>query len=279
MPTKELDPSTSVAALLGAKVRRLREAARLTQQELGDRVFVSHTRIAKVELATDPPGWKLTEQLDEALNAGGALTELWPHIKNNPYPDFSQKFMGLQAQATAIHEFSQVVPGLLQTERYARAMLKSGQVYGDWDLERMVAARLDRQALLDGEDAPWTWVVLDEAALYRQVGQLDVMAEQLEQLILAGEGDRLCVRVCPRNKVDPAAMSGSMSILTLRDGSRVVYLEGIKSGSLSEDPDDVVRHSVVYDRLQANALSPDASVALIRKVMEEHYPCAPNDRT
>jgi transcriptional regulator with XRE-family HTH domain len=279
LPTKELDPDASVAALLGAKVRRLREAAKLTQQQLGDRVFVSHTRIAKVELATDPPGWKLTEQLDEALNAGGALTELWPHLRHSPYPDFSQRFMALQARATTIHEFSQVVPGLLQTERYARAMLKSGQVYGDWDLEEMVTARLDRQTLLDGDDSPWTWVILDEAALYRTVGTSAVMAEQLEHLISSGQQDRLCVRVCPRNKVDPAAMSGAITILTMRDGSRMVYLEGIKSGSLSEDPDDVVRHGVVYDRLQANALSPDASVALIRKVMEEHYPCAPNART
>lgn len=227
-------------------------------------MFVSHTRIAKIELATEPPGWKLAEQLDEALNVSGALTELWPHLSKSPYPDFSQKFMGLQAKATAIQEFSQVVPGLLQTERYARAMLKSGQVYGDWDLEESVMARLDRQALLDGEASPWTWIILDEAVLYRQVGSPAVMAEQMEHLIRSGERDRVCVRVCPRNKVDPAAMSGSMTILTLREGSRAVYLEGIKSGSLTEDPGDVTRHGAVYDRLQANALSPEASVVLIR---------------
>ncbi|MFG2192478.1 Scr1 family TA system antitoxin-like transcriptional regulator [Streptomyces sp. NPDC048639] len=279
MPSKELDPSVSVAHLLGAKVRRLRETAALTQRELGDRVFVSHTRIAKIELATDPPGAKLTDQLDEALNAGGALIELWPHMTHSPYPDFSRRFMELQGNATVIHEWTQVVPGLFQTERYARAMLRAGQVYGDWDLEESVAARLDRQAILGADSPPWIWTILDEAALYRAVGNHEVMAEQLDHLIHVGRSERVTVRICPRDRVDPAAMSGSMTLLTLQDGTRVVYLEGIKSGALSEEPDDVARHSVVYDRLGANALSPAASTDLIRTVMKEHYACAPNSRT
>ncbi|EST38563.1 hypothetical protein N566_06770 [Streptomycetaceae bacterium MP113-05] len=274
MPAKKLDPSASVAALLGTKVRRLREAAGLTQQELGDRVFVSHTRIAKVELATDPPGRRLTEQLDEALNAGSALNELWPHLSHSPYPDFSQRFMALQASASTIHEFCQVVPGLLQTEAYARAMLRAGQVYGDWDLEESVAARVDRQAILDRDDAPWLWTILDEAALYRTVGKRTTMREQLAHLVKMAERDRICLRICPRGRVDPAAMSGSMTTLTGRDGSRSVYLEGIRSGALSEDAEDVLRHTVVFDRLTANALDPGKSAELISKVMEETYSCA-----
>lgn len=273
MPAKKLDPAASVAALLGTKVRRLREAAGLTQQELGDRVFVSHTRIAKVELASDPPGRRLTEQLDEALNAQGTLVELWPHLAHSPYPDFSQRFMELQASASSIHEFTQVVPGLLQTEAYARAMLKAGQVYGNWDLEESVTARIDRQTILDREDAPWLWTILDEAALYRTVGGRATMREQLAHLVSVSEREKICLRVCPRERVDPAAMSGSMTTLTGREGSRAVYLEGIRSGALSEDAEDVLRHTVVFDRLTANALDPNQSVELISKVMEETYPC------
>ncbi|QKW06710.1 helix-turn-helix transcriptional regulator [Streptomyces sp. NA04227] len=268
----------SVAHLLGAKVRKLREAAGLTQKDLGDCVHVSHTRIAKIELATDPPGQTLTADLDEGLNGGGSLVELWPHIAQSPYPNFSQKYIELQAKASVIHQFTQEVPGLLQTPRYATAQLKAGQVYGDWDLEATVAARLDRQVILARETPPWMWVILDEAALYRQVGGPDVMSEQLEHLCKLSAEDRMTIRVCPRKKVDPAAMSGSMTILTMPDGTRVAYLEGINSGSLSDTPDDVTRHAVVYDRLQANALTPEASLALISKVVEEEYSCPPSDR-
>ncbi len=101
------------------------------------------------------------------------------------------------------------------------------------------------------------------------------MREQLAHLLKTAEHERVCLRVCPRNQVDPAAMSGSMTLLTAPDGSRAVYLEGIRSGALSEDPNDVVRHTVVYDRLTANALSPDASAALISTMMEGTYSCAP----
>ena len=271
--TKQLDPTKSVAALFGAKVRQLRMEAGLSQLELGERVFVSHTRIAKIELATDPPGFRLAQQLDEALNAGGVLTELWPHIFQSPYPDFSQRFMELQARAVAIHQFSQVVPGLLQTPEYARGMLKAGQLYGDWDLDKSVEARLAQQDILTKEDPPWVWVVLDEAALYRNVGGREVMACQLNRLLEVNKQERVCVRICPRDQVDPAVMSGSMITLTARDDTRVVYLEGIKSGVLIENPDDVVRHCLVYDRLQTQVLSPDASEELIRDVVEEHYSC------
>lgn len=268
--TKQLDPTKSVAALFGAKVRQLRMEAGLSQLELGERVFVSHTRIAKIELATDPPSFRLAQQLDEALNAGGVLTELWPHIFS-PYPDFSQRFIELQAQAVVIHEFSQVVPGLLQTPGYARAILTAGQVFGDRDLEKVITTRLARQQVFERESPPWYWVILDEAALYRSVGGSEVMREQLEYLTTVTERDRVSVRVCPRDKVHPAVMNGSMSLLTLADGTRYAYREGIKSGQLSENPDEVIAHSVLYDLLQARALLPEASAALINDVIQEHY--------
>jgi transcriptional regulator with XRE-family HTH domain len=275
MPTKELDPRVSIAALFGAKVRRLRELAGLTQRELGERVYVSHTRIAKIELATVPPGRRLTEQLDEALNSGGELIELWPHLAHSPYPNFSQRFMTLQAAATAIHQFCQVVPGLLQTEAYARDMLKAGLFFKNGDLEEMVAARIGRQTRLDGDEAPWVWAILDETALYRTVGGPETMRGQLAHLLKMGERERVCIRVCPRDQVDPNAMTGNLSLLTSPDGSRSVYLEGIRSGSLTDEPDDVLNYQVVYDRLTAKALLPDASADLIREVMEGTYSCTP----
>lgn len=272
---KDLDPSSSVAALLGTKVRRLRMARDLTQQQLGGKVFVSNTRIAQIELATDPPGWKLTEALDTVLSAEGALTELWPLIGLGPYEDWAAKFLELQATATVIHEFSQVVPGLAQTEGYARALLTEGQIFNEGNLETKIAARLVRQDILDGPTPPWFWMILDEAVLRRAIGGHRLMADQLSWLLELSQRPRVHVQVLPLSKPVAAAAGGSLSLLTLSQGHQIAYTEGIHSGRIVEDPEDVARYAVVYDRLQANALPPDESVALIRAAMEEHYSCAP----
>lgn len=272
---KDLDPSSSVAALLGTKVRKLRIAAGLTQQQLGDKVFVSNTRIAQIELATDPPGWKLTEALDAVLEADGALIELWPLIGLGPYEDWAAKFLELQATAAAIHEFSQTVPGLAQTEGYARALLAEGQIFNEGNLETKVAARLRRQHILDGLTPPWFWMILDEAVLRRAIGGPRVMADQLSWLLELGQRPRVHIQVLPLRKPVAAAVGGSLSLLTLPEGHQIAYTEGIHSGRIMEDPRDVARYAVVYDRLQANALPPEESAALVREVMEEHYSCAP----
>jgi transcriptional regulator with XRE-family HTH domain len=257
------------------KVRKLRIAAGLTQQQLGDQVFVSNTRIAQIELATDPPGWKLTESLDNVLGAEGALTELWPLIGLGPYEDWAAKFLELQGVATAVHEFSQTVPGLAQTEGYARALLSDGQIFNEGDLETKVAARLKRQHVLDGPTPPWFWMILDEAVLRRTIGGPQVLADQLSWLLELGRRPRVHIQVLPLRKPVAAAVGGSLSLLMLPEGHQIAYTEGIHSGRIVEDPHDVARYAVVYDRLQANALPPEESAALIRDVMEEHYSCAP----
>ncbi|MEV6010158.1 helix-turn-helix transcriptional regulator [Streptomyces sp. NPDC051976] len=279
MPMKELDPAESVAALFGAKVRKLRERAGLTQQDLGERVYVSHTRIAKVELASEPAGWKLAQLLDESLNASGELVELWPHLTSDPYPDYVKRLMAMQVEAVAFHCYSPLIPGLLQTEGYVRALLDAGQVFGDWDVEELAEKRLSRQAQLEGDDPLWFWAVIDEAALYRGVGGPTVMREQLRHLMEIGKRKRVCVQICPMGRLDPAVLTGGMVFLMLPDGTQVVYLEGNSSGVLLDDPSEVVRHRIVYDRLQSEALSQEASVDLIRKVLEEHHQCAPPELT
>lgn len=279
MPMKELDPAESVAALFGAKVRKLRERAGLTQQDLGERVYVSHTRIAKVELASEPAGWKLAQLLDESLNASGELVELWPHLTPNPYPEYVKRYMAMQSEAVALHCYYPLVPGLLQTEGYVRALLAAGKAHSDWDLEEQIDKRLTRQALLDGDSPLWFWAVIDEAALYRGVGGAAVMRGQLQHLIEMGERERVCIQICPMSKVDPAVLSGGLAFLALPDGTQVAYLEGIKSGMLIDDPAEVVHRRIVYDRMQAQALSQEATADLIRKVLEEHHQCAPPELT
>lgn len=275
---KELDPTTSIAALYGNKVRKLRLRAGWTQRELGEKVFVTHSRIAKIELGIESLPRQLSDALDEVLGADGDLCDLWWHIGYAPpHVNWFQPFFEAEAEATRMHKFCQLIPGLAQTEEFMRALFQSGSIYSGLDLETKVAVRLGRQALLDAANPPWLWIILDQAVLYRVMGGPGVMRRQLAHLLALTERPRVHVQVLPYEAPEPIAMGGSMTILTLPAGGDLVYLEGIRSGVLIREPEEAAKFSFVYDRMQANALSPSASADLIYKVMEEHYSCAPSD--
>jgi hypothetical protein len=158
-------------------------------------------------------------------------------------------------------------------------LFESGRVYANGDLEEKLAFRLGRQEILKGPNPPWLWIVLDESALYREVGGPEVMNKQLARMLELGEHPRVDVQVLPFNSREHAAIGSNLSLVTLPSGERVAYTEGILAGLIFEDLEDVTRFTVIYDRLRANALPPAESAALIRKVMEERYSCPPCDPT
>ncbi|MEU1512026.1 helix-turn-helix transcriptional regulator [Streptomyces sp. NPDC005811] len=233
-----------MAALFGARVRRLRTAAGLTQAELGDRTHVVSTRITQIERASGAkPTLELARALDAALGADDLLVELWPYVYREAFPDWSRRFMEYSARAVSIRQYAaHVVPGLLQTEDYARAVLSLDALLdGEEQLEERVAARMGRQERLSSPDRPELWVILDEAVLRR----FDQGGHE--------------------------AMGGSLTILTLPDGSEVAYAEGSDYGQLIEEPAHVSRYMVIYDRLRAAALPPLMSLDMIRSTMEGNY--------
>ncbi|MEV4870644.1 helix-turn-helix transcriptional regulator [Streptomyces syringium] len=277
---KELDPTTSIAALYGKKVRKLRIRAGWTQRELGQKVFVSHSRIAKIELGTESLPRQLSDALDEVLGADGDLSDLWEHIGYTPpFMTWAHQFFEYEAQATKMHKFSQMFPGLTQTEEYMRALFGAWAYRDPSDLEEKVSIRLGRQALLDAPTPPWLWIILDQAVLYRVVGSHGVVGRQLAHLLTLGERPCIHLQILPYESAEPLTMGGSMTILKLPDGSEVMYVEGIRSGAIVREPEDVARYTAAYDRMQADALSPASSAEFIRKAMEEHFSCAPPDPT
>ncbi|MEU5301771.1 helix-turn-helix domain-containing protein [Streptomyces noursei] len=271
-PPKELDPTLSPAHLLGKKVQAARLARKWSQETLGGKVFCSAARIAQVELATDPPNRELCERLDEILELEGQLLELLPLLKHSStFVSWAEVFLRRQAKAVKIHEFSQVVPGLLQTPGYARAMLTSGYLFNsDRDLESMIQDRLDRQDILRRDQPPWLWAILDESVLHHVVGGREAMREQLQHLLNIGLSERVHIQILPFDATVPAALAGSLSLLTMPGGEQVAYMEGLRGGSLLEG-DDAIPYTVLYDRLHGNALSHDESAGLIRRVLEEKY--------
>ncbi|MDQ1037805.1 transcriptional regulator with XRE-family HTH domain [Streptomyces sp. V3I8] len=263
-----------MAALFGTRVRRLRTAAGLTQAELGRRTHVVSTRITQIERASGArPTLELARALDAALAADGLLTDLWPYVYREAFPDWSRAFMEHSERAVSIAQYAaHVVPGLLQTEDYARAVLKlDALLSGEAQLEERVAARMSRQERLRTPSHPALWVVLDEAVLRRPVGGPAVMQAQLARLLAAAADPRITVQVLPFDQGEHEAMGGSLSVLTLPDGSEMAYTEGSDYGRLIEDPDNVSRYKVIYDRLRAAALPPIMSLDMIRSVLEGNH--------
>ncbi|WP_189263466.1 helix-turn-helix domain-containing protein [Streptomyces fuscichromogenes] len=262
-----------MAALFGARVRRLRTAAGLTQAELGARTHVVSTRITQIERASGArPTLELARALDVALGADDLLVELWPYVYREAFPDWSRKFMEYSERAVAVREYAaHVVPGLLQTEPYARAVLSVGRTLGSKEqLEERVTARMGRQGRLRTPDRPELWVVLDEAVLRRPVGDPAVMREQLGRLVKTRTERHITVQVLPFDQGAHDVMGGSLTVLTMPDGSETAYTEGAHYGQLIEDPDEVRSFSLTYDRLRAAALPPLMSLDMIRSVLEDN---------
>ncbi|MGX5213832.1 helix-turn-helix domain-containing protein [Streptomyces violaceus] len=263
-----------MAALFGARVRRLRTAVGLTQAELGDRTHVVSTRITQIERASGAkPTLELARALDAALGAEDLLVELWPYVYREAFPDWSRKFMEYAERAMAVRQYAaHVVPGLLQTEDYARAVLSLDALLdSEEQLEERVAARMGRQDRLSSPERPELWVVLDEAVLRRPVGGQAVMRKQLARLLDAAVERHITVQVLPFDQGGHEAMGGSLTILTLPDGSEMAYTEGADYGQLIEEPVNVGRYRVIYDRLRAAALPPVTSLDMIRSTMEGDY--------
>jgi transcriptional regulator with XRE-family HTH domain len=274
---KAIDPEESVAALFGSRVRRLRTAQGLTQEELGAKAHVVGSRIAQVERACGAkPTLDLARTLDAVLGAEDLLVDLWPYVYREAFPDWSRAFIAYAGRAVRIREYAaHVMPGLLQTEDYARAVLSVGlSLTSKAQLKERVTVRLERQARLTSPDRPELWVVLDEAVLRRPIGGRTVMREQLARLLELSAQPNITVQVLPFDQGEHDVMGGSLTMLSLPDATECAYTEGAHYGQLIEEPEDVTRFSVTYDRLRAVALPPLMSLDVIRSVMEGNYRAA-----
>lgn len=264
---RELDPSASVSAYFGSELRRLRTRAGLSQERLGEIVNYTGALVGMVETAKRTPSRDFAERCDGALGADGALTRLWPLVSRSGLPAWFQNYAELEAKATQIRTYqAQVVHGLLQTEDYARAVLRPAR---PGNLDQLTAARMERQEILNRSDPPWFWMVLDEAALRRTIAGPQVMRTQLQHLLAYQDSFQVVVQVLPFSAGAHTGLNGSLNLLSFDEGPDVAYSEGYGSGRILTDPREVQLCSVKYDLLLAAALSPDDSAELIAQVMED----------
>jgi Domain of unknown function (DUF5753) len=276
-PPRQLDPTQSARHLFAVQQRVHRQQHDMSLDRLADIVNYSKTQLHGVEMGERVPFPPLPGKLDATFGTGGLFEGLWQAIQREQFPDRYRRFMELSAQATDILQYAgHLVPGLLQTEAYARALLRVGfPEESESEIDERVMTRLSRQDRLAGDAPPLLWALLDEAVLRRPVGGPAVMCEQLAKLLPLTDTPKTTIQVLPFSHGEHALLGGSLTLLTLPNRSTVAYLEGIGDGNLIETPAAVRRRQRAYDRLRAYALTPRESEALIRAAMEDYTPCEP----
>ncbi|MFD5140123.1 helix-turn-helix domain-containing protein [Streptomyces sp. NPDC058378] len=266
---QSLDPSASPLDYYGWELRRQREANGLRQGQLGEIIFCTGSLIGQIETTKKVPTRDFSERLDAALGTDGVFSRLVGLVLRSQLPTWFQPYAEMEARATYISTYqAQLVYGLLQTEEYARAVLATGMPD---DLEGLLAARMERQRILEREQPPLAWAILDEAVLHRLVGGRDVMRVQLCRLLEFGENRWMQIQVLPFTAGEHASMEGSFTTMRFDDDPDIIYTEDIISGHMTASPHMVRESSLRYAHLQAAALSVEDSAALIARVMEERY--------
>ncbi|MCX4822773.1 helix-turn-helix domain-containing protein [Streptomyces sp. NBC_01142] len=264
-----LDPSASPLDYYGYELRRYREAADLTQKQLGAIVNYTGSLIGQVETARKLPTAEFSERVDAALGTGGLLSRLLGLVLRSQLPAWFQQVAELEARATEISTFqTHMVHGLLQTGGYARAVLGT---MDRADLDDRTAVRLARQRILEKEVPPVLWAVLGEGALYQEIGGAEVMRGQLAHLLSFEENPRVNVQVLPYGAGAHAGLQGSFNLYRFASDPGILYTEGYGMGHPTANPEDFRDCSLRYDHLQAAALSIKDSAELTRQVMEERY--------
>ncbi|MFF4311626.1 helix-turn-helix domain-containing protein [Streptomyces sp. 900105755] len=269
---KDLDPSSSPRALLGAELRHAREQKGLSQAELGQRVFVSGSFIGQLEAGTRRMQPEFARMLDEVLGTGGFFMRNCGAAAKSKYPQHFAEVAESEAQATAIREYAPLlIPGLLQTAAYARAVNRGyDPTAPEETIEEWVEGRMARASLLAHPTKPLLWAVLDEAALRRETGGRAVMSEALRHLTALVRRSRAIVQVLPLDAGAHTAMQGALKLMDFEDAPPLVYLEGVRSGRLEDDPATVTQLRFVFDLLVASALSQEKSLALIEALAEDY---------
>ncbi|MCC9311240.1 helix-turn-helix transcriptional regulator [Kitasatospora sp. RB6PN24] len=258
----------------GAELKFHREAAGLSQQQLGDKVHCSGTYIGQFENATRRPQLPLARLFDQALGTNGLFARMCERLINNsPYEDYFAAASELEAIAEKICEYSPLlVPGLLQTPEYAEAVFRGAQpLLHDEAIAELVAARMARtQIVTDPNRETLFWAILDEAVLRRPIGGPAVMSKQLRCVAHFAQQRRVIVQVVPFAVGAHTLPEGMIQIMTFPDAPPAAYVEGPFAGQLLEDPRIIAKCQMGYDLLRAAALSPEASLGMIRSVAEDY---------
>jgi hypothetical protein len=279
---------TALRRWIAFELRRLRESSGRTRQEAADRLGRALAQIGHLETGRNLPSAGDVEVLltwyghpdrieffRDLLKRAKKGRDWWIGFAD-AVPDYFALFLGLESAAVQVQSYDAlVVPGILQTPAYAKAIIQAGgRAQPDHEVHRRIELRMARQQLVERDGDPvQVWSVLDEAALRRQVGGPAVMREQLEQLVKLAERPNVDIQVLPLDAGAHAGAEGAFTLLTfppeLDSDPGVVYVETRVRGIYYEDPAEILLYRQALTRLQVQALTPEESPTMVMQIAEE----------
>jgi len=277
---------TVLRMILSRQLQALREKAGMSYQQAGEAIYSSEWTIRRMErsegglkpltLKSLLMAYGITDksEIDAFLAlARQAGTPGWWHSYDDILPAWFRTAVGLEEAATLIRAYEpQVIPGLLQTQGYIRAITAASFPAATDDFsERAVALRLARQQLLHRPDPPGYWVVLDETALRRPIGSRHVMRDQIEHLIAAAQQPGITIQVIPFAAGWHPALYGMFWIFRFPDAQLpdIVYSEALTGANYLSKPEETARYAEALDRMCAQAASPEHTITILRDIMKE----------
>lgn len=275
---RELDASQSPLAFFGAEVRRARTAAGMSLADLGQLVPCDKSTVSRVESGLLVPDEAFARACDEAFPAaGGWFSRFYQaHAKwDIAMPPAFRSFVADEARATALYVFEHsLIPGLLATEDYSRAVLSRHIGVSAEQVQARVAARMARQGILEREDPPLLWAVIDDAALGRCVGSPAITRDALAHLADMARRPNVTIQVF----ADAGAhvgLQGAFTVAEVMGSACSVNIEDISDGRVCDDAPTVGVVSVRFRWLQSEALPAAASQAFIERMAEQWTQAAP----
>jgi transcriptional regulator with XRE-family HTH domain len=281
--TEEASGPTVLRILLGTQLRRLREARGITAQQAAKAIRASESKISRIELGRNAfrevdiadlltlYGVSDIGEREQLLSlASQANQPGWWHRYQDILPGWFQAYIGLEESAESIRSYdSQFVPGLLQSEDYASAVIELGEFSLD-ETERLVFLRKERQRRFTSGGLR-LWAIIDEMALRRPVGSAALMRAQLEHLLEVSERPGLTLQVTPFPSGGSYLVPGSFSIMNFAtaDLPDVIYVEQLTSAMYLDKPSDVSRYTAAMDKVSATSLPPDRSREFIRTLLDD----------
>jgi transcriptional regulator with XRE-family HTH domain len=261
----------TVSNTYGDWLKSQRQAAGLTQEQLAQAAIMTRTHIAHIEAGRRVPSTEDARRLDRALNTGDVLSSFLPQ-RDVAVADYFEDARLLEQQATQIREFGlSYVPGILQTEAYARAVLSTAfPPRGDEESDRLVVTRTERSKILTDPVSPVVWALLDEAVLRRPVGGPEVMAEQITHMVDLTESKRVRVYILPFGLGGHPLMTGQLTLMWFEDQPPAAYSEGVSVGKVHDSPAVVQWLVNMYDLALGDALPLKESLALMRATAKEY---------
>ncbi|GGY66356.1 helix-turn-helix domain-containing protein [Streptomyces xanthochromogenes] len=271
-PSKRTRKNASAMKLVGALVAEFRAAAGLTQSELGQRVLLHTEMIGSIEQGRRPLKPDLARALDDLLETKRALQTA---VANMPdvdlIPAWAEEYMDLEREAIALSWFeNQVLPGLLQTENYARAVfLSKVPAMSEDEINAQVAARLERQEILHRKEPPTISFVIAEAVLMDRIGGDEVFREALQHLRRCADLPGLTLQIMPVGLKQHAALDGPFTLVETPDHQHLGYTETQRGSHIISDPDEVSILAQRYAMLRTQALNTEDTKGLLDRWLGE----------